>query len=177
MNTKGQLVGGQLENVAVGDVISKKASGRMVYDVDHDMAVVYDFNSKAGLIKTGVIVGTAADKTKGVAHYDETELQDAIDSIAAGGTVILLPGTYTGAISIAKKIKIIGDDELSIISGDVTYAAGANYSKAEDVKFSGNIVVEDTVTGVRLMGFMGAANTLTDDNADNSCNLYLLVRD
>lgn len=180
MITLGQIKGAQLENVAAADTITVKPSGSIFYDTEGDKALLFDFDGKGAHINTTTLVGSGTDKGRGLVQYDNTELQAAIDAlelVGNGGTITLMPGTYTGPFTISQKIKLIGTDETTIISGDVTYAAGSNFSSVTGVRFQGNVTVADTVTHVSIMEcFMDDTYDVTDNNPTSDCNIYLLMR-
>src|SRR5574344_1069461 len=57
-----------------------------------------------------------------VTLYNADELSKALDASVDGDTLYLNEGTFTGGITIKKKVTIIGSGSASIISGDVTIA-------------------------------------------------------
>jgi hypothetical protein len=73
---------------------------------------------------------------------DGDSLSDAITALAGTGTVMLLPGTYTGGVTLSHGICIRGSGVgLSIISGNVTISASG--CTLQDLSMSGQLLITD----------------------------------
>ena len=89
-----------------------------------------------------------------VTLYNADELSKALDASVDGDTLYLNEGTFTGGITIKKKVTIIGSGSASIISGDVTIAftgtptLTANLLDALNI--SGTINITSAVNGLKL---------------------------
>ncbi len=89
-----------------------------------------------------------------VTLYNADELAKALDASVDGDTLYLNEGTFTGGITIKKKITIIGSGTASLISGDVTISftgtptLTANLLDALNI--SGNINITTAVNGLKL---------------------------
>lgn len=55
-----------------------------------------------------------------VTLYNTDELQKALDASVDGDTIYLNEGTFTGNVTIAKKVSLIGAGQNTIISGSIT---------------------------------------------------------
>jgi len=85
------------------------------------------FDASAGLLQPyRVGVNDAGYRTIILKNGDS--ISEAITALGGNGTIILLPGAYTGSVSTPNTISIIGNcDAGSIITGDITLS-GANSS-------------------------------------------------
>ena len=89
-----------------------------------------------------------------VTLYNADELSKALDASVDGDTLYLNEGTFTGGITIKKKVTIIGSGSASIISGDVTIAFTGTPTLTgnllDALNVSGSINITSAVNGLKL---------------------------
>lgn len=118
------------------------------------------------LLTYDAIVGSSQDVLNGIATH--SNVQSAINAVSAGGCVLLLKGTYAGALSIAKEVHIHGRGRGSIISGAVSFTAAGQYGSLKDLKFTGNLTLDAAATGNIVQGCWQANGSSITEGTPNS---------
>ena len=86
------------------------------------------------------VVGNSAQVASGVATY--TSIQNAINSVAPGGRIVILQGTFTENIILNKEVCIQGKGRSSIINGTVTFTPASNGSMLKFTKITDNVTID-----------------------------------
>lgn len=109
------------------------------------------------------IVGSAQQVINGAATH--TTISAAISDSPVNGKILILNGSYSENVSVAKQCLIEGQGAGSIISG--TLSVSSSYTTVRNVKVTGNITVSGSGCFVREC-FQGSAGTITDTGSANS---------
>lgn len=107
-----------------------------IYDASADNAERITVAEDKLSTTLGLIVGTTAQVTAGLADYDS--LQDAINAAAAGGRITVLNGvSVTENITLNKRLTIIGVGGYdSYINGSFTLQSGSDFSMIKLIRVS-----------------------------------------
>jgi hypothetical protein len=115
------------------------------------------------------VVGSSAQVATGAATH--STIAAAISAVSAGGNILILKGTYTENVTIAKELMITGQGRSTVISGTLAFTAAGALVKA--IKVTGNISFSaPSSSNIMNDSWQTNASTVTDSGTDNS---YLIV--
>jgi len=115
------------------------------------------------------VVGSSAQVATGAASH--STIAAAISAVSAGGNILILKGTYTENVTIAKELMITGQGRSTVISGTLAFTAAGALVKA--IKVTGNISFSaPSSSNIINDSWQTNASTVTDSGTDNS---YLIV--
>lgn len=95
------------------------------------------------------IVGDVSAVGAGLAQY--TSVQSAINALSDGQRLLILPGTYTEAISLNKRLFIDGQGYDSFVDGTITCGTSCDYSQLRSLRF-GTLTFAAGANGNILLG-------------------------
>ena len=155
------------------NAISSPSEGLVVYNTDTDRIEVKTptfWDATFSLISAGfvdAIVGSAIQVSVGKATH--SSIQSAIDSVAAGGKVFILEGTYVESLTINKEVFLEGKGHNSSITGTVTITPSSSYSLIKYVRFNGNLILNSGSTANFIREcWIGSTYSVTDSGSANS---------
>jgi hypothetical protein len=118
-----------------------------------------------------IIVGSSAQVTAGEANY--TSIQTAVNASSPGQKILVLANTYTENVVISSSIFIEGKGGTAIMTGNLTFASGANEALVKFLNINGNITFSSGATANILTDcWQPNANTITDSGTGS---LYLVA--
>ena len=121
-----------------------------------DLNVIGNTNTASGTLITYKI-GTDVSGTRCITLKNGDSLSDAITSLDGAGTIILLPGTYTGGITTSGNVSILGINKSAcIVSGNITFGRTGTIDQVSvnggiDIKYSdctvSNCIIDGGLSG------------------------------
>lgn len=121
---------------------------------------------------TDIVVGSADDVARNLAEY--STLQEAHDIANDGANIRILGSTVIGNTILTKRLTIKGSGNITELNGNVTLSVGGGKSMIRELKFLGNMVIDDTVTNNIISDCWASStsviidnNTVTDENVIN----------
>lgn len=116
-----------------------------------------------------VIMGSAAQVSAGTATYSAFTSWTQAD----GDRVLILPGYVTvEALTVTKKVYIMGLGNTSQIQGAITLNTGAGNSCFENFRTTGNFTISSGVTGIFCNKlWFSSTNTFVDSNSTPASNI------
>lgn len=96
----------------------------------------------AALTFYDAIVGPALSPVVGY-----TSVQTAINTVPAGGTILILKGTYTETITLSQEVHLWGMGRSTILNGTVTIQSAASFSSILNLKFANSITLNGSCNG------------------------------
>lgn len=98
-----------------------------------------------------------------------TTIASAVAAVPAGGTILVLKGTYPEAsITLSTEVHIVGQWRSTIISNPVILAAGAALSSIFGLKFGSNLTVNASCNSCFITHCWQAPTfTITNNGANN----------
>jgi len=152
-STDRQPTGFLQQNAVVNNMIQPKA---VTPDKMADVYDVYD-----------AVVGSSAQVTAGLANY--SSIQAAVTGAPAGGSVLILQGTYTENVTVNQQLFIKGKGLGSLINGTLNFNSGGSFSIMKYFQVSGNVTLNAGANGIYLREFYaGASSVVTDNGTGNS---------
>lgn len=108
------------------------------------------------------VVGSSAQVTSGLAT--DSTFASAFAACSNGDNILVLTGSYTENITVAKKLFITGQGAGTALTGTVTFATGADESIFKAMRIVGNVTFNSGVLIVQFLDFiLGTSNTVTDN--------------
>lgn len=108
------------------------------------------------------VVGPSTDQS-GLAKF--TSVQAAINSVPAGGRILVLNGTYVENISITSNVYLIGQGRGASITGN--FICSSNYSSISQLRFVGNMTFNGASTGNFVHFLWQTGGTIVDTGTNN----------
>lgn len=110
--------------------------------------------------------------------YNADELQKALNASVDGDTLYLNEGLFTGNVTIAKKVSLIGAGQNTTISGDVTISASGTFNARvlDGLYINGVIKLSGVSSGIsiRKAKFRKiSASSIAEDVLIDRCNQYI----
>lgn len=113
-----------------------------------------------------IIVGSAAQVTAGTANY--SDIQSAINAATAGQRIVVLQGTYSGNISVDRKLFIEGRGHTTVISGTLTFTSTSDFSLVKNLRVTSTITFNSGADGIFMTDcWQATAQTITDNGSGN----------
>ncbi len=195
MNVNPNTTGGQLEVIVDGLVFPRYMLGVTLdgyykeidtntIELNNDYSatpVSFEVRIRQGSIDTSTsnaykiqalydaVVGSSAQVANGAATH--STIAAAITAVSAGGNILILKGTYTENVTIAKELMVTGQGRSTVINGTLAFTASGALVKA--VKVTGNITLSiASSSNIISDAWQTNASTVTDSGTDNS---YLIV--
>lgn len=111
------------------------------------------------------VVGSPAQVTAGLASH--STVTTAIAAIASGGSILVLPGTYTENITLTQKVFMHGKGNSSNINGTLTMNAGSDLSTIKWLRFADNVTINSNGSFFKE-NFLASGKTVTNSGSGNS---------
>jgi Right handed beta helix region len=113
----------------------------------------------AGAVATSVTVCPAGPPT-----CDYATIQEALDAVDDGDSILVAPGTYAGGFTIDKSVKLLGSgaSQTTISGGD---PATVTISPEQRVTIESVTITDGTQTGVVNFGTLTLRDSVITDNA------------
>jgi Right handed beta helix region len=113
----------------------------------------------AGAVATSVTVCPAGPPT-----CDYATIQEALDAVDDGDSILVAPGTYAGGFTIDKRVKLLGSgaSQTTISGGD---PATVTISPEQRVTIESVTITDGTQTGVVNFGTLTLRDSVITDNA------------
>lgn len=118
----------------------------------------------AGLAE--VIVGSSAQVSAGVAQYNT--VQAGINAVSNGGKVMVLKGTYSESLTIAKEVFIEGQGRSTVVTGTIALSSGSTGSLVKYVKFGDNVTLATGANNVIVTDCWAATSKTIINNGTNN---------
>jgi filamentous hemagglutinin family protein len=167
-NTAGASLAGATLRLGVGDA-ANLLSGVINLEGVQQASNAIVVNGHAVVLKSALQAPNVSGNANRVDVHSGARIQDGVDIAAAGGTVNVGAGTFTGGITIAKALTLDGAG----IGQTVVKAPSAASGDAVAIKASGVTVsdmsINDSFYGVHLRG---TANNVTLDRVAFNNNQY-----
>lgn len=129
----------------------------------------------AGYISGGLydaVVGSSDQVDAGLATH--TSIQSAHDAVAVGGKILILQGTYTGSVSLSKKVMLEGKGHGSTINGTVTISA--DYCLVRALRFADNVTISSGADANFIREcWIATTKTVTDNGTGNSWSGHVIT--
>lgn len=97
-----------------------------------------------------------------------TTIGAALAAASSGQSICIQTGTYVENPIISIPLSIYGSGRGVIISGSLEFAAGSDFSLAQQLKVTGGITIDAAVNGVQLLTFWNANGQTVTDNGTGS---------
>lgn len=110
-----------------------------------------------------VVLGSAAQVTQGRATHSTWAA--AIAAASAGGSIVVLPGSWTENVSLSKQLKIVGAGYGSYLDGTFLITGTTKHCTLADFRMSGVLTVD---VGCQANNVNGLFSTQATPYADNS---------
>ena len=112
-----------------------------------------------------------------VTLFNADELQKALDASVDGDTIYLNEGKFTGGVTIAKRISLIGAGQNTTVNGDVTISATGTFTARvlDALYITGRVILSGVTDGIniRKCKFYGfQANAKTDNAFIDRCQSF-----
>lgn len=114
------------------------------------------------------VIGSSAQVTAGRATH--STWASAISAVGAGGSILVLPGSWTENVSLGKQLKIEGSGYGSYLNGTMTFASSSDNSTVKGARFAGAVTVN---SGVSFITFTEAHLDSSSSLVDNGTGDYL----
>ena len=111
------------------------------------------------------VVGTSAQVTAGLATH--SSVTAAVASLSSGGSIFILPGTYTENVVLAKKVFLQGKGNSTTINGTLTMNTGSDLSIIKWVRFTSNVTINSNGIFFRE-NYLASGMSVTDNGTANS---------
>jgi len=101
--------------------------------------------------------GSPSARDDSCSHARFTSIQDAIEAVASGGTVVVCRGTYHGSVTIDRKVTLAGRPGATIDATGMPYGVGVTVSyvtiRGLTVKNAGPLTPQSLADGILTGGF------------------------
>jgi nitrous oxidase accessory protein NosD len=153
-SSRAALCGATALTLAVGGLIAAgpaAAHGRQHSDRGHhgDRRTVYVSAPAATTTPAAHRAGHRRDHRRGCDSADFTAIQDAIEAVPYGGTVVVCRGSYPGLVTVDRSITLAGQYGATIDATGQPYGVGVTASHV-------------TITGLRVINASDTANGPAD---------------
>lgn len=166
-------ISGKMEAYATASLPAAGNAGRIAWDTDLltlkvDNGASWDRVTPTGSTQYAAIVSNPAI----TGFSTHTSLATAISAVSAGDQILYM-GDTTENITVSKQVDIVGMGRGSVLTGNITFSSGSNYSSVRNLKFTGSLTVDSGSIGNRVVDCFCTISTFTNNDTTRSTFLDL----
>ncbi len=162
-------ISARVENYITASIPAAGNAGRIVFDTSlsllkYDNGASFQTINPSAINQYDVVIASPA-----ITNFStHTTIATGIAAASNDDEMLQMNQSFTENVSLSKRLHWFGQGYGSVVDGTLTIASGADYSIIEKLRFTGNIVINAGVVGVRLVDcFLAAGKTVTDNGTGN----------